>query len=151
MAEAAIATRCLTKHYRQVEALNDLDLRVERGEVFGYLGPNGAGKTTTICLLLGLLRPTRGFASMLGHDVQAEGPAARGHVSYLPSDDALYDCMTGAQYLDAFARLSGRRSLWRGELIERLDIDVSRKIKSLSTGNRQKVGIVRALRTDAPL
>ncbi len=151
MTSGAIETQGLTKHYGQVEALNDLDLRVARGEVFGYLGPNGAGKTTTIRLLLGLLRPTRGSASMLGHDVQAEGPAARGHVSYLPSDDALYDYMTGAQYLDAFARLSGRPTLRRNELIERLDIDVSRKIKSLSTGNRQKVGIVRALQTDVPL
>ncbi len=151
MNQAAIETSGLTKHYGSVQALNDLDLTIESGEVFGYLGPNGAGKTTTIRLLLGFLRPTRGSAQIRGLDVQARGPEARRAVSYMPSEDALYDHMRGLEYLVAFERLSGRPAHRRDELIERLDLDVTRRIKSLSTGNRQKVGIVRALQADVPV
>ncbi len=151
MNHVAIETKGLTKHYGSVQALNDLDLTIESGEIFGYLGPNGAGKTTTIRLLLGLLRPTRGSAQILGLDVHTHGPEARRSVSFMPSDDALYDYMRGSDYLETFERLSGRPARRRDELVERLNLDVTRRIKSLSTGNRQKVGIVRALQTDVPV
>ena len=151
MTAPAIQTWGLTKHYGRVEALNDLDLRIEPGEIFGFLGPNGAGKTTTIRLLLGLLRPTRGSAVIAGLDVHGQGPQARRHVSYLPSEDALYDYMTAGEYLAAFGRLGTAPTRRRRDLVERLDLDVSRKIKSLSTGNRQKVTIVRALQADVPV
>ncbi len=151
MNDDAILTHQLTKHYGRVQAVNDLDLQVHRGEVFGFLGPNGAGKTTTIRVLLGLLRPTRGCASILGRDVTAEGPAVRAQVSYLPSEDALYDYMTGDEYLRAFERLGGRLASKRAELVERLDANLSRPIKSLSSGNRRKISIVRALQVDVPV
>ncbi|MDE2767532.1 MAG: ATP-binding cassette domain-containing protein, partial [Chloroflexota bacterium] len=93
MSDIAIQTWGLTKHYGDVEALTDLNLEVRSGEIFGYLGPNGAGKTTTIRLLMGLMRPTRGRAEVLGLDVHRDGPAARNSMSFLPSDSSLYTFM----------------------------------------------------------
>ena len=146
-----IVTRGLTKHYGSVEAINDLDLEVKEGEIFGFLGPNGAGKTTTIRLLLGLLRPTRGSASIAGFDVVREGTASREMVSFLPSSPGLYEYMTGGEYLATFSRFGGAAAARQSDLIERLDLDPSRKIKSLSMGNRQKIVIVRALQSDVPV
>ena len=74
---AALETAGLTKFYGSTRGIEDLDLRVEEGEVFGYLGPNGAGKTTTIRLLLDLIRPTRGSARIAGHDTRAESVEVR--------------------------------------------------------------------------
>ena len=146
-----IVARGLTKHYGVVQALNDLDLTISEGEIFGFLGPNGAGKTTTIRLLLGLLRPTRGSASIAGFDVASEGTASRKMVSFLPSAGGLYEYMTAAEYLQTFCRFGGATRIRGLELAERLDLDVTRKIKNLSTGNRQKVVIVRALQNDVPV
>ncbi len=143
---AAIETVGLSKTYDgKVRALVGLDLRVERGEVFGYLGPNGAGKTTTIRLLLGLIRATAGHASVLGLDTRRAGVAARSRVGYVPGDFRLYDRLTGREQLDSLARLRGRvDSTLRNELCERLDVDLDRPIRQLSTGNRQKLGLVQA-------
>ena len=103
---AAIEALGLSKTYgRDVPALVDLDLRVERGEVFGYLGPNGAGKSTTIRLLLGLIRPTAGRASLHGLDTVANGVAARRCTGYLPGDLRLADRLTGREQLESLARL----------------------------------------------
>ncbi len=146
-----IVTEALSKSYGSVRALTDLSLTVEQGEIFGFLGPNGAGKTTTARLLLGLMRPTSGSARIFGTDVHAEGPATRRSVSYQPSADALYESTQVAAYLRAFARMGGVPVHRTDELIERLDLDTSRRIKALSTGNRQKVAIVRALQADVPL
>jgi len=143
---AAIETAGLSKTYGgKVRALVGLDLRVERGEVFGYLGPNGAGKTTTIRLLLGLIHATAGHASVLGLDTSREGVAARSRVGYVPGDLRLYDRLTGREQLDSLARLRGRvDSTLRDELCKRLDVDLDRPIRQLSTGNRQKLGLVQA-------
>jgi ABC-2 type transport system ATP-binding protein len=142
----AIETLGLSKTYgRGVRALTDLDLRVERGEVFGYLGPNGAGKSTTIRLLLGLIRPTAGRASLFGRDAHADGVAARQDVGYLPGDLRLADRLTGREQLDSLARLRGHvDEAIRDSLCERLQVDLERPIRQLSKGNRQKVGIVQA-------
>ena len=102
-----IVARGLTKHYGVVQALNDLDLTISEGEIFGFLGPNGAGKTTTIRLLLGLLRPTRGSASIAGFNVAPEGTASRKMVSFLPSAGGLYEYMAAAEYLQTFCRFGG--------------------------------------------
>src|SRR3970040_2558908 len=93
----AIETVGLSKTYDgKVRALVGLNLRVERGEVFGYLGPNGAGKSTTIRLLLGLIHPTAGRASVFGLDTRTEGVRAREHLGYLPGDLRLSDRLAGA-------------------------------------------------------
>lgn len=144
--QAAIETVGLSKTYGGgVRALVDLSLRVERGEVFGYLGPNGAGKSTTIRLLLGLIRPTAGRATLLGLDTQRDDVASRASVGYLPGDLRLADRLTGHEQLESLARLRGRVDVkLRNELCERLDVVLDRPIRQLSRGNRQKLGIVQA-------
>src|SRR5262245_24917318 len=103
---AAIETSALAKTYRTgVRALVGLDLRVERGEVFGFFGPNGAGKSTTIRLLLDLTRPPSGRSALLGRDSRTDGVDARRHVGYLPGDLRLYDRLTGREQLDSLERL----------------------------------------------
>ncbi|HEU0248392.1 MAG TPA: ABC transporter ATP-binding protein [Gaiellaceae bacterium] len=142
----AIESQGLSKTYHgKVHALVGLDLRVESGEIFGYLGPNGAGKSTTIRLLLGLIRPTGGRASVLGWDTRTDGVAARRSVGYLPGDLRLSDRLTGAEQLASLARLRGRvDAVLRDELCDRLDVDLERPIRQLSKGNRQKLGLVQA-------
>jgi beta-exotoxin I transport system ATP-binding protein len=146
VSSAAIETVGLTKAYGgDVRALTDLDLTVERGEVFGYLGPNGAGKSTTIRLLLGLIHPTSGQASILGRDARTAGVAARRDVGYLPGDLRLGDRLTGREQLDSLARLRGGvDARTRDSLCARLQVDLERPIRQLSKGNRQKIGIVQA-------
>lgn len=142
----AIETVGLSKTYDgHVRALVDLDLRVERGEVFAYLGPNGAGKSTTIRLLLGLIHPTAGRAALFGNDTRAAGSTARVDVGYLPGDLRLAERLTGREQLESLARLRGRvDERLRDELCERLDVVLDRPIRQLSRGNRQKIGIVQA-------
>jgi ABC-2 type transport system ATP-binding protein len=141
---AAVETQGLAKTYPGgVRALAGLDLRVERGEVFGYLGPNGAGKSTTIRLLLDLIHPTAGRASILGVDSRLV--EARRAAGYLPGDLRLGDRMTAREQLDSLARLRGGVDpRLREELCDRFKVVLDRPIRHLSKGNRQKVGIVQA-------
>jgi ABC-2 type transport system ATP-binding protein len=143
---AAIATHGLSKTYPNgVRALVDLELTVERGEVFGYLGPNGAGKSTTIRLLVDLIRSTAGSAAILGHDIHEESVEARRHVGYLPGDLRLYDRLTGREQLESLGRLRGGFDpATRDALVERFQCILDRPIRELSKGNRQKLGIVQA-------
>ncbi len=141
----AIATRGLTKDYGAGRGLFGLDLEVRPGEVFGFLGPNGAGKSTTMRLLLDLIKPTSGSASVLGLDARADSLAIRRRVGFLPGDLALYPKLTGRVVLDHLAELRGgvdRRV--RDALAERFDADLDRPVRELSTGNRQKLGLVQA-------
>jgi beta-exotoxin I transport system ATP-binding protein len=141
----AIETHGLSKTYRgRVCALAGLDLRVEQGEVFGYLGPNGAGKSTSIRLLLGLIHPTAGRASLLGLDVRRRLVEALRPVGYLPGDLRLADRLTGRDQLDSFARLRGAATPLRNALCERFGVILDRPIRELSKGNRQKLGLVQA-------
>ena len=146
MAPPAIETQALSKTYgKDVRALVDLDLRVEHGEVFGFLGPNGAGKSTTIRLLLDLIRPTSGRASVLGLDPRRRGVEARRSTGYLAGDLRLYDRMTAREQLDSLARLRGNVDAGlRDRLCERFGVVLDRQIRQLSKGNRQKVGLVQA-------
>jgi ABC-2 type transport system ATP-binding protein len=127
-----------------VRALDALDLRVERGEVFGYLGPNGAGKSTSIRLLLGLIHPTGGRAELLGLDTRLASVEARRHVGYLPGDLRLADRLTGREQLDSLARLRGAATPLRNAMCERFGAVLDRPIRELSKGNRQKLGLVQA-------
>jgi ABC-2 type transport system ATP-binding protein len=146
---AAILTRDLTKHYGTTVGIDALDLDVEAGTVFGFLGPNGAGKTTTIRLLLGLLRPTRGSARIRGHDVWRNRHAVHRVVGYLPGDFVAYHDATGRQYLEFLGDLRGGVRWPRvDELADRLALDLDRRIGALSSGNRQKVGLVQAFMHD---
>jgi ABC-2 type transport system ATP-binding protein len=142
-AQAAVEFDGLTKHFGAVRALEHLDLEVREGEVLGYLGPNGAGKTTTIRLLLDHIRPTSGTARMFG--VPIGSPAARRSVGYLPADLLLDPTYTAAEVFEFTAALHGAGDLGvAGALAARFELDTSRPVGELSTGNRRKVGIVRA-------
>jgi len=145
MADEAILTSRLTKSYGPVLALDHLDLEVRRGEIFGFLGPNGAGKTTAIRLFLDLLRPDSGQVTVLGLDPRAQGVELRRRVGYLPGDFTVDGNQTARQLLTYLGNLRGgiRRDRIEG-LAERLDLDLDQKIRSLSKGNRQKVGLIQA-------
>jgi ABC-2 type transport system ATP-binding protein len=143
---AIIETEKLTKSYGEHRGIIDVDLTVEQGEVFGFLGPNGAGKTTTIRVLLDLIRPTSGAARVFGIDSAADPVAIHRRIGYLPGEFTLYDRLTGGQTLDYFANLRGGVDrAYQASLIERFDLDPSRKFKEYSKGNKQKVGLVIAL------
>ena len=145
---AALETRGLSKRYGRLAALQDLSLRVEEGEVFGFLGPNGAGKTTTIRLLLGLLHPSAGAAEVLGHAVAPGGADWRLDVGYLPGELALWPGFTGAVTLEFLASLSRRPPVDGAALLERLGLgsrDLHRPVREYSDGMKQKLGIVQAL------
>ena len=144
---AVIRTEGLTKHFGDVVALDNLDLEVEAGEVFGFLGPNGAGKSTTLRLLLGLIRPTAGAAWLSGIPV---GDVRRAHrsVSYVPGDVSLWPQLTGAETLELLGNVSGGVDrAFRDELVERFSLDVGKRTRAYSKGNRQKVALVAAFMT----
>lgn len=143
--QPSIGTQKLTKHYGDVKALVDLDLTVEAGEVFGFLGPNGAGKTTMIRTVMDEIRATSGTASVVGLDSHTDAVAIRRHIGYLPSDLTMYPNLTGKDTLTYFANLRGGVD-WSyvDKLAERLDADPSKKVGDLSTGNRQKIGLIQA-------
>ena len=142
---AAIRTRGLSKDYGEGHGLFDLDLEVERGEIFGFLGPNGAGKSTTMRLLLDLIAPTAGSATLMDLDSRADSLEIRRRVGYLPGDFALYPKLSGAAMLDYLAELRGGvDSRVRDALAERFDAELDRPRRELSTGNRQKLGLIQA-------
>jgi ABC-2 type transport system ATP-binding protein len=141
----AIKMERLTKHNGDFRALIDLDLEVERGEVFGFLGPNGAGKTTAIRTLTDEIRPTGGTASFVGLDCRRDSVPIRAHLGYLPGDLAMYPKLTGRETLTFFANLRGGVDWSFVELLAaRLDADLSKRVGELSTGNRQKIGLIQA-------
>jgi ABC-2 type transport system ATP-binding protein len=141
----------LTKWYGKRRGVLDVSFDVQEGEVFGFLGPNGAGKTTTIRLLLGLLRPTAGSASVLGHDAWRQAAAAHARLSYVSSDPGYLGELTAREQLDYMARLRGLGpDAWR-PAAERLELDPSVPIRKLSRGNRQKVAVVQAFMGEDPL
>ncbi|GGS91731.1 ABC transporter [Planobispora rosea] len=136
-------TEGLTKFYGKRRGLEDLDLEIRPGEVFGYLGPNGAGKTTTIRLLLDVIRPTRGRMSVLG--AEPRDPAVRSRIGYLPGELALEGNEKARDYLAFLGGVRGGVSKDRiSALAERLDADLSVPMGKLSKGNKQKVGLIQA-------
>ena len=147
-----IQTFGLTKYYGKVRGVENLDLEVKPGEIFGFLGPNGAGKTTTIRLFLDLIRPTQGRAEVFGLDANTHSLEIRQRLGNLPGDVALYENLSGEEFLSLINRLHHNRSGKRkDELAERLDIELSRKIRTYSKGMKQKVAIIQALMNDPEL
>jgi ABC-2 type transport system ATP-binding protein len=148
----AISASRLRKAFGRTLALDDLDLEVRVGEVHGFLGPNGAGKSTTIRILLGLLRADRGEVSLLGGDPWRDAASLHRRLAYVPGEVALWPNLTGGEVIDLLARLRGgidpkRRAV----LLERFDLDPTKRTRSYSKGNRQKVALVAALASDAEL
>ncbi len=152
MDEAVIEISRLTKNFGSTRALDELDLTVSRGEVHGFLGPNGAGKSTTIRVLLGLLRKDAGDVRLLGGDPWSEAAALHRRLAYVPGDVSLWPNLTGGQVIDLLGRLrGGLDEERRRELLERFELDPTKKGRSYSKGNRQKVALVAALASDVEL
>jgi ABC-2 type transport system ATP-binding protein len=146
MTDVAVRTEGLGKRYGTVDALSDLNLEVSRGEVLGYLGPNGAGKTTTIRLLLAMARPTAGRAEIFGLDCQRRSVEAHRHLTYVPGEANLWPSLTGAETLHLLGRVHGEvDEAYREELVGRFELDVDKKVRAYSKGNRQKVLLIAAL------
>jgi ABC-2 type transport system ATP-binding protein len=149
---AAITVSHLTKSFGPTKALDDLDLEVATGEVHGFLGPNGAGKSTTIRVLLGLLHPEAGQATLLGGDPWRDAASLHRRLAYVPGDVNLWPSLSGGEVIDLLGRLRGgldeRR---RKSLLERFDLDPRKKGRAYSKGNRQKVALVAALASDVEL
>ncbi len=149
---AAIEVAGLVKTFGRQRALDGLELTVETGEVHAFLGPNGAGKSTTIRVLLGLLRQDAGTARLLGCDPWRDAVSLHRRLAYVPGDVNLWPNLTGGEAIDLMHRMRGGvPRAKREEYIERFDLDVRKKARSYSKGNRQKVALVAALASDAEL
>ncbi len=147
-----INTAALSKFYGRRRGLDGLDLTVEHGEIFGFLGPNGAGKTTTIRLLLDLIRPTAGSATVLGQSPREGGPRLRGRIGYLAGDFVVDGGQSVRELLNFLGGLRGGAKRARiDHLAEQFELELGTRIGSLSKGNRQKVGIVQAFMHDPEL
>ncbi|HEX6887453.1 MAG TPA: ABC transporter ATP-binding protein [Candidatus Nanopelagicales bacterium] len=149
---AAIEVRGLVKHFGSLRVLDRLDLTVAPGEVHGFLGPNGAGKTTTLRILLGMLRADAGALRVLGADPWHDAVALHRRLAYVPGDVTLWPNLTGGEVIDMLGRMRG--GLDRGrrdQLIERFDLDPTKRGRTYSKGNRQKVALVAAVASDAEL
>ncbi len=152
----SIRTQGLTKIYgrKGTLALDELDLQVQRGELFGFLGPNGAGKTTTIRILMTLLRPTRGHAWVGGHDVREEPLDAMRRVGFMPENPGFYGGMTGRQHLRYWARLYGMRKEHPdgdfGDLLARVGLmdAADQKTKAYSLGMKRRLALAGVLHPD---
>ena len=156
MAVAAIETRGLTKYYGRVVGLEQLSLEVAQGEVFGFLGANGAGKTTTIRMLLDLVRPTSGTASILGFDCHRQSLDARRRIGYLPGEMPFYPELTGARYLRFLSAIadspaSPARLQFLLRRFDVSDLDLNRRMRDYSHGMKRKLGLIQALMTEAPV
>lgn len=148
--EHVIQTEQLTKVYRSGKqsftALSNLDLQVRRGEIFGYLGPNGAGKTTTIRMLLDLIRPTRGRASILGLDARRDSLEIRRRVGFLPGELNLWRNERAIDIVRYQGRVFGSLDMaYVNQLAERFQFDLNKKMRDYSTGNKRKLGLILAL------
>jgi ABC-2 type transport system ATP-binding protein len=153
MSNAVIETNGLTVVYGKQRGIQNVNLKVNAGEVFGFLGPNGAGKTTMLRVLLDVIRPNRGTATIFGHDCQSDGVAARQYVGYIPGELALPPNMRGRTYLNMMDGIRSKKgdADYRRELCARFDLDISRRIREYSRGNKQKLALVAAFMHRPPL
>lgn len=147
-----LKTTNLTKRFGSFTALHDVNLEVKRGEVYGFIGPNGAGKSTTIRILLGILKATSGEATIFGQDVWQDAVDVHKRIAYVPGDVNLWPNLTGGEVIDLFVKLRGsNHKSKREELIKRFDLDPTKKCRTYSKGNRQKVALIAAFSSDADL
>ncbi|MGA9532867.1 MAG: ABC transporter ATP-binding protein [Anaerolineales bacterium] len=151
MGPPILETHDLSKSFDGTDALKNLNLTVEENSIFGFLGPNGAGKTTTMKLLLGLIRPTAGSASVFGMDIASDSGEIRSRIGYLPQEPRFYEHMTARETLDFTLRFffSGPESLLQERIDETLALvglteKADRPVKGFSGGERQRLGIAQA-------
>ncbi len=147
MSTPAIEITGLTKSYGRDRGIEDVNLQVEEGEIFGFIGPNGAGKSTTIRVLLNLLFPTAGKARIMGMDVVRDSKKIKYRTGYVPSDANAYSHMETDEFLRYCGRFFRPEGVGRriNELTELFEVDGKRKISDLSMGNRKKISIIQSL------
>lgn len=147
-----LEVKSVTKKFGSFKALDEISFQVNSGEIFGFIGPNGAGKTTTIRILLGLLKATSGEAKIFGKDAWKDAVDIHKRLAYVPGEVNLWPNLTGGEIIDLFLKMSGNAD-WkrRDELIERFQLDPTKKSRTYSKGNRQKVALVAAFSQDADL
>ncbi|KUO60137.1 MAG: ABC transporter ATP-binding protein [Gracilibacter sp. BRH_c7a] len=147
-----LKTRNLIKRFGKFTALDRVNIEVNKGEVYGFIGPNGAGKSTTIRVLLGILKASEGEAKVFGKDAWKDAVNIHKQIAYVPGDVNLWSNLTGGEVIDLFVRLRGSKNKsHREELIQKFDLDPTKKCKTYSKGNRQKVALVAAFSSDADL
>jgi len=147
-----IQTEKLTKYYGNSRGIEEINLSVKEGEVFGFLGPNGSGKTTTIRILLDFIRPSSGRARLFGMDAHADSIRIKSRIGYLPGEYGMYEKMKAGDYLQFLGSLrSDEKPPMKDKLIELFDVDISKRIKSFSHGNKQKLALVQAFMHDPGL
>lgn len=151
MQEIILKTKNLTKYYGKVLGAKNINLEVNKGEIYGFLGPNGAGKTTTIRLLLDFIRPTFGSATIFGLDVRRDSKEIGKKIGYVPTTLGLYSSLSGEEFLDYFGKFTGIDKELRAQLIDHFQLDLKKKIKTLSRGNQQKIAIVQAFQNNPDL
>ena len=152
MSVLSLETVKMSKRFGKFTALNGIDLKVNEGEVFGYIGPNGAGKTTTIRVLLGILQASEGSAKVYGMDAWKDAVKIHKRIAYVPGDVNLWPNLTGGEVVDLFVSLRGKHDKERREkLLKSFELDPSKKCRTYSKGNRQKVALVAAFASDADL
>ena len=147
-----VQTHNLTKKFGKFTALDQVNLHVDEGEVYGFIGPNGAGKSTTIRLLLGMIKATEGEATIFGMDAWKDAVDIHKRIAYVPGDVNLWPNLTGGEVIDLFMKLRGAGNKnRREEMIEKFKLDPTKKCRTYSKGNRQKVALVAAFASDADL
>lgn len=152
MNKSIIEIRDLVKTFGTTRALDGFSMVVDAGTVAGFLGPNGAGKSTAIRVLLGMIRADSGSARVLGLDPWSDAVALHRRIAYVPGDTALWPTLTGGEIIDLLTRIrGGARPARRAELLEKFELDPTKKARTYSKGNRQKVALVSALASDAEL
>lgn len=145
-----IVIKNLRKYFGKLKAVDDINLEVEKGQIFGFLGPNGAGKSTTIRCLMGFNKPTSGQITVLGHDMITNAVEAKRKIGYLPGNVQLYDNWTGRDHIRFFESVRGK-SKNIDSLIQRFNYNPDIKFRHLSSGNKQKLGLILALMYDPKL
>ncbi|MDJ0355336.1 ABC transporter ATP-binding protein [Paenarthrobacter sp. PH39-S1] len=155
--DTVIKTRNLVKRFGRVQALDGLDLKVSAGEVHGFLGPNGSGKSTTIRVLLGLARSSSGSAAVFGQDPWNDAVELHRRIGYVPGDVNLWPNLSGGEAIDLISRLRGGTAdkayyaARKSRLTEVFQFDPTKKGRTYSKGNRQKVALIAAFATPAEL
>lgn len=138
-----IQIKNLTKDYGNSKGVFDLTFEIPKGEVFGFLGPNGAGKTTTIRHLLGFLNADKGECFINGKDCRQFPAEIQKELGYLPGEIAFFDEMTGTEFLKFIAQMRGMKDFTKmNQLIEMFELDAKGRLKKMSKGMKQKIGIV---------
>ncbi len=151
MGETILEIKNLTKYYGKVKGVENLSLKLECGEIFGFIGPNGAGKSTTIRSIMNLINKDSGSVLFHGKELDRDDIEAKSRIGYLPSEVFLYDDLTVKGIFDHHESFYGKYERAAGiherrkELVVRLKLDESKKIEDLSLGNLKKVGIILAL------